>query len=89
MPKYVVTGKKPFYGADCRNYPPGSVVDLVEFQEITDEDGNKKTIGMKPGRFLKPYEPKAKAPAKAEAADKSAKGRLVEPKAPAPAAATE
>jgi hypothetical protein len=71
MTKYVVTGKKPFYGPDCKSYPPGSIVNLIDFQEVEDADGNKKTIGMKPGRFLKPAGTKGGA----AAASSSAKGR--------------
>jgi hypothetical protein len=83
MTKYVVTGKKPFYGPDCRTYQPGSVVDLIDFQEAVDADGNKRMIGMKPGRFLKPYAPKAEVP-KAEVPDSDAK--VEAPKVVAPAA---
>ena len=70
MAKYVITGKKPYYHTDCRFYQPGEVVDIPEFQEIVDENGNKKSVGMRPGKNMKPYvkaEKKAEAPAPAKA----------------------
>lgn len=72
--RYIVTGKKPFYGPDCRFYQPGEIVELVDFEQVVDADGNVKSVGMKPGKALKPVGAKLGS----AASTKAPRGRVAE-----------